>query len=51
MGNFGVLWAGPRVSFLRGGEGREERGGRGKRSFDLLSLPGDSRLSSGGRCR
>ena len=51
MGNFGVLWAGPRVSFLRGEEGREERGGRGRRSFDLLSLPGDSRLSSGGRCK
>ena len=46
MGNFGVLWAGPRVSFLRGREGR-----RGERSFDLLSLPGDSRPGSGGRCR
>ena len=34
------MWNGAGVSFLRGREGR-----RGERSFDLLSLPGDSRPS------
>ena len=45
MRDLGVLWAGPGVSFLGGGEVR------GGRSFDLLRLSGDYRPSSGGRCR
>ena len=48
MGGLGVLWAGPGASFLGQERGAEGRGGR---SFELVRLPGDSRPSSGGRCR
>ena len=43
---FGDVVEWPRSQLFEG-----KRGGRGGRSFDLLSLPGDSRPSSGGRCR